>query len=568
MKCRGARELGDVSEPTVEARSTLTAALTYAARGWPIIPLHGCAYPAHAPASAPLAQGAQGRCTCGDPDCSSPGKHPRTRKGVKNATTDPEIIRAWWKQWPDANVGIALPKGAVVLDVDGGEGRKSLTGKHLPPTVCASTGRGFHYYFRAPKGAVRNATNLRPGLDVKTAGGYVVAPPSRHESGTEYEWVECLAPGEIAIADCPEWLGNLLHERKPSPTPRFAQGELGVIAEGRRNTTLTSYAGRLRFIGMSYEEMLTVLQLHNRTCCKPPLSNGEVRSIARSVAGYPAGPVRVDRKIVNADIGDGAKLLGALLSAGVTDDEIPAAADVSERTADRWWKELREAKLEMVARTPSRRHVRVPRGMLLDTDLSTGVKATAMSLAAYMNDGRGQVGQEALAEARGTRRATISEHVATLEEAGYLVVSREAYCGAKKRRRHCNRYRWMDTEMAEDRPVQRQEQEVHDTKRTPSRASQKPYVSPKPFLRPSQGVVTVVRCEPLCSHRPHTKSYGGPEGAVCRKRAPDEAKALAGGDDLDKITRAISQERGLQIDYVRGLIDRHGQQKVCEILSQ
>ena len=555
--------MGDVSEPTVEARSaTLTAALAYAARGWPIIPLHGCAHPAHAPL-------AQGRCTCGAPDCAHPGKHPRTRGGVHDATTNAATIRAWWTQWPDANIGIALPENAIVLDVDGGEGLASLSGKHLPPTVCARTGRGYHYYFRIPKGAARNATGLRPGLDVKTAGGYAVAPPSRHESGTEYEWIDCLAPGEIPIAECPQWLRALLRERKPSPTPRFAQGELEVIPQGRRNTTLTSYAGRLRFLGMTYQEMLSVLQLHNRTCCKPPLGDGEVRSIVRSVSGYAAGPVRVDRKIVNADIGDGAKVLAALLSAGVPDDEIAAAAGVSQRTVERWCKELRESKLETAARTPSRRHVRVPGGMLLDLGLSTGVKATAMTLAAYMNDGRGQVGQEALAEARGTRRATISEHVAALEEFGYLVVSREAYCGVKKRRRHCNRYRWMDAEMADDRPTERQQSQVDDTKRTLSRARQNPYVSPKPSPPPCGNGSDGVRRESLSRNRLYAELHGGPEGAVGRKKAPDDVESPRTGEDaMDRMAGAISQGCGLHVDYVRSLIRRHGIENVCQTFGQ
>jgi DNA-binding transcriptional ArsR family regulator len=290
-----------------------------------------------------------------------------------------------------------------------------------------------------------------------------------------------------------------------------------------------------------------------------------VRSIVRSVAGYAAGPVRVDRKIVNADIGDGAKVLGALLSAGVPDDEIAAAAGVSQRTVERWWKELREAKLETAARTPSRRHVRVPRGMLLDPELSTGVKATAMTLAAYMNDGRGQVGQEALAEARGTRRATISEHVAALEEFGYLVVSREAYCGVKKRRRHCNRYRWMGAEMTADRPTERQQPQVDDTKRTLSRARQNPYVSPKPSPPPCGNGSDGVRRESLSRNRLYTELYGGPEGAVGRKKAADEPPGEDGADEI--LVREISRDRGLQAGYVRELLRRHGASAVRESLS-
>lgn len=468
-------------------------------------------------------------------------------------------------------MGIALPEEIIVLDVDGGEGRESLAGKHLPLTICASTGRGLHYYFHAPKGTARNATSLKPGLDVKTAGGYVVAPPSRHASGAQYQWAEGLEPGEVPIAVCPEWLADLLRRRRirrHRSTPGLADDGRETIPEGRRNTTLTSYAGRLRSLGMSRKEMLSVLELHNRTYCKPPLPEGEVQAIARSVSGYPAGPVRVDRKIVNADISDGAKLLATLLSAGVPDQEIPAAAGVSERTAARWWKELRETKLEMAARTPGRRHVRVPRGMLLDPELSTGAKATALTLASYMNDGRAQVGQEAMAETRGTRRATISEHIAALEEAGYLVVSREKFCGAKGRRRHVNRYHWPDTEMGHKERFQRQQRGCNDMKRTSSRARQKPYVSPKPFTACGGGVLWGVSCEAVSgTPKAHTKSDGGPKGAVGRIRAPDEAQPVGSNDGLEQLVRMISRDRSLPADYIRRLIDRHGAKLVCHTLE-
>ena len=82
------------------------AALDYALKGWPVFPLHSI--------------GPDGICTCGQPDCGSPGKHPRTSKGFHDATTDPEQIRAWWKTWPAANVGIrtGAESGVFALDVD------------------------------------------------------------------------------------------------------------------------------------------------------------------------------------------------------------------------------------------------------------------------------------------------------------------------------------------------------------------------------------------------------------------------------------------------------------------
>ncbi len=60
----------------------LAAALDYAARGWPVFPLHN--------------PRAGGGCSCRKADCNQIGKHPRTEHGVKDATTDTATIRGWW----------------------------------------------------------------------------------------------------------------------------------------------------------------------------------------------------------------------------------------------------------------------------------------------------------------------------------------------------------------------------------------------------------------------------------------------------------------------------------------
>ena len=69
------------------SRELLTAAVSYAVVGWPVIPLH-----------TPRA----GRCSCGHRACSSPGKHPRTKRGMTDASTDPHLIAGWWRRWPGA----------------------------------------------------------------------------------------------------------------------------------------------------------------------------------------------------------------------------------------------------------------------------------------------------------------------------------------------------------------------------------------------------------------------------------------------------------------------------------
>ena len=76
----------------------------------------------------PIFEMQNGACSCGKASCEHAGKHPRTRHGLKDATTDPDQIREWWSEWPDANVAVRTGDDLVVLDIDGKEGEKSIHG--------------------------------------------------------------------------------------------------------------------------------------------------------------------------------------------------------------------------------------------------------------------------------------------------------------------------------------------------------------------------------------------------------------------------------------------------------
>src|SRR5207247_6460212 len=89
-------------------------------------------------------------------------------------------------------------------DVDPPKGEESLAamlnGSGLPATPISRTGRGRHVLFAHPGRSISNRAGLRPGLDVRGDGGYIVLPPSTHESGTAYAWQdgsEYLAPAPI-----------------------------------------------------------------------------------------------------------------------------------------------------------------------------------------------------------------------------------------------------------------------------------------------------------------------------------------------------------------------------------
>ena len=72
------------------------------------------------------------------------GKEPLTVHGFLDATTGPDIVRAWWARLPAALIGVAIPGCYVVVDVDGPDGWAALKaeGLSLDSTLTVVTGRG------------------------------------------------------------------------------------------------------------------------------------------------------------------------------------------------------------------------------------------------------------------------------------------------------------------------------------------------------------------------------------------------------------------------------------------
>jgi putative DNA primase/helicase len=258
----------------------LTAALQYAALGLSVVPVHSIKD--------------DGRCSCKDgQSCPSPGKHPRTSHGIRDATRDPTEIESFWAKWPDANIGIATgrPSGIAVIDIDPRNGGLE-TIEHLeadlgalPKTPMAFTGGdGAHLIFNLPAIAVRKRA-AGPGIDVLGDGCMMVAPPSGHVSGERYSWEQGLSPDDIRPADLPhKWLERLGGGKTTFVVPP-ASGA-GAIPQGQRNTHLTSVAGALRRSGLSETAITAALKAENMVKCNPPLDEAEVQKIAASIARY------------------------------------------------------------------------------------------------------------------------------------------------------------------------------------------------------------------------------------------------------------------------------------------
>ena len=250
------------------------AAVTYAKQGWPVLPLNPT------------------------------GKTPLGKlvpRGLHDATTNPNLINQWWSQEPEANIGIrtGAVSGLVVLDIDPQhEGDEHLTELEeifgtLPDTVEVLTGGGGrHLYFQYPEGETRlkNATKFLGwrGIDIRADGGYVVAPPSLHPSGREYQWEISSHPEDIPFAPLPQFIRLNLSATHSAlkPSSDHSQDPNEGIKEGERNSALTRLAGSMRHRGMGEESIVAALLKENQARCHPPLSDEEVKQIGKSIARY------------------------------------------------------------------------------------------------------------------------------------------------------------------------------------------------------------------------------------------------------------------------------------------
>jgi putative DNA primase/helicase len=169
---------------TAAPADMMAAALHYASKGWPVFPCH----PGTKRPLTPKGEGGSG--------------------GLKHATTDDAAIRAWWKQFPLAMIGIptGTPIGAFVIDIDAGVDEETgeifeaddivarletKLGAKLPATWMAETPRGGrHLYFRLPATeTIGNRAGIIDRVDVRGTGGYVVVPPSARPDGRVYRWM-------------------------------------------------------------------------------------------------------------------------------------------------------------------------------------------------------------------------------------------------------------------------------------------------------------------------------------------------------------------------------------------
>jgi hypothetical protein len=249
----------------------LEHALAYAAKGWRVFPCH-----------TPITDGARTSCSCKAPACGAIGKHPRTRNGFSDATTDTQAIERWWSMWPDSNIGgIPASAGLVAFDLDTDATITSARalGLFAEPTMEVRTGNGSHLYFQSRPFASGATIG---GIVVRSGHGYVMLPPSLHASGKRYELIDlpALPLPPLALAEAEK-----AHSSSGARERVLLAASTSRIAPGDRHASLLALAGSLASSQVQQQIAVQLVQDANIARCDPPKPASEVENIVAFAYG-------------------------------------------------------------------------------------------------------------------------------------------------------------------------------------------------------------------------------------------------------------------------------------------
>lgn len=252
------------------------------------------------------------------------GKTPLKKGWQKEATNDPQkVLKSWHdpmlELFKNDNIGIYTGKfqdGALlVLDVDTKEGKKGLSslaalktaGHKLPKTLTQVTASGGYHLIYKVKEAVPNSVGkLGPGLDVRSKGGYIVGAGSMVPGG-QYQIQN--AP----IADAPQWLIEKANEKKETVRETNPEAKrvnqraaktrgreylihsapVAIEGEGGDQKTF-SVASRLKDMGLTEKNALTLMLDHWNDQCKPPWLPDELAGKVKNAYSYGQNSVGAD----------------------------------------------------------------------------------------------------------------------------------------------------------------------------------------------------------------------------------------------------------------------------------
>jgi len=237
-----------------------------------------------------------------------------------------EEVTSWFTQWPDASIGVVTGpiSDLVVFDLDSQKAfdyAKAQGG--FPETVRVKTGKGEHVWVKHPGFFIKPDVNKKLDMDIRGDGGFVVAPPSFHGSGNQYQWIIGNALGEIEIAPCSPWMEKYLKDnatgkkkevakksappkkstlnQKPAETNEIADIIKNGCEQGHRNHTATKLIGSLIKTNKDRDVAWELTKLWNSKN-KPPLAESELKGTFDSIATLEGEDKKKGKEDVKIDV--------------------------------------------------------------------------------------------------------------------------------------------------------------------------------------------------------------------------------------------------------------------------
>ena len=192
------------------------------------------------------------------------------------------MVDSWFTSLTGAGIGVVTGRisNMVVLDVESWcpVPIDELLKKYPTQMIARSGGGGYHLFYSYPQNVskVSNRVGVFEGADLRADGGFLVLPPTMHQSGRRYEWVKRGPLGAFPMG---------LLDLQARPT---GQGEgwiteaLRGVSEGGRNDTCARLAGYFFKKGLNSDIVEALLMEWNEKN-DPPMPVREVRTTIKSI---------------------------------------------------------------------------------------------------------------------------------------------------------------------------------------------------------------------------------------------------------------------------------------------
>lgn len=179
------------------------------------------------------------------------GKSPRVKwEQYQNEPPTALEYQRWFQNQESMWVLCGDPSGILVLDCDSLEAEnwwRDRIGEHMDKTTCVKTAKGHHWWFKIPESSGIRSWSHHVGdmsYDVRSNGGGVMVPPSKHPSGGQYTWLRNMSH----LCDLPEGFLSFKPDNETSESTTNVRSLLSDLlsnppAEGGRNIWLTAVAG-------------------------------------------------------------------------------------------------------------------------------------------------------------------------------------------------------------------------------------------------------------------------------------------------------------------------------------